>query len=185
MIKFIKFIIDKLSNISFLDILYYEFEHLVQMVCNIFPGNVGIIARGFVYKLFLFRSHNLPLIQRHVILNFTNKITIGNNLSINSFTYINAIGSISFGNDVLIGPNVVISSGLHKIPPPNVSVLSWPTELKKIIIGNDVWIGANSIIMPGVNLADGTIIGANSVVTKSTIKYGIYVGSPARLIKKR
>ena len=40
-------------------------------------------------------------------------------------------------------------------------------------------------ILDGVILKRGCIIGANSVVTKSTTEYGIYVGSPARKIKER
>lgn len=53
------------------------------------------------------------------------------------------------------------------------------------IIGNDVWIGAESMIMPGINVADGAIIGARSLVTKNIGAYEIWGGNPARLIKKR
>ncbi len=53
------------------------------------------------------------------------------------------------------------------------------------IIGNDVWIGAEAMIMPGVNIADGAVIGARSVVTKNVGPYEIWAGNPANLIKKR
>jgi acetyltransferase-like isoleucine patch superfamily enzyme len=46
-------------------------------------------------------------------------------------------------------------------------------------------IGASSVIFPGVDIADGCSIGANSTVTKSTEAWGIYVGSPARKINVR
>ena len=36
------------------------------------------------------------------------------------------------------------------------------------VIGNDVWIGLDAVIMPGVNLGDGSIVAAHSVVTKYT-----------------
>lgn len=39
-------------------------------------------------------------------------------------------------------------------------------------------------IMPGVTIAKGCIIGARSLVTKDTEENGIYVGTPARLIKR-
>jgi acetyltransferase-like isoleucine patch superfamily enzyme len=52
-------------------------------------------------------------------------------------------------------------------------------------IGNDVWIGANVILVDGVTVGDGAIVGANSVVTHDLDPYGIYVGSPARLLRKR
>lgn len=53
------------------------------------------------------------------------------------------------------------------------------------VIGNDVWIGAEAMIMPGVQIKDGAIIGARSLVTKNVEAYEIWGGNPARLIKKR
>ena len=45
---------------------------------------------------------------------------------------------------------------------------------KPIIIEEDVWIGINSVVLPGVTIRKGTIIGANSVVTKSTGEYEVW-----------
>ncbi|MBP9753254.1 MAG: CatB-related O-acetyltransferase [Proteobacteria bacterium] len=53
------------------------------------------------------------------------------------------------------------------------------------IIGNDVWIGAESMIMPGVQIGDGAVIAARSVVTKNVGPYEIWGGNPAKIIKKR
>ncbi|HQY22394.1 MAG TPA: CatB-related O-acetyltransferase [Gammaproteobacteria bacterium] len=53
------------------------------------------------------------------------------------------------------------------------------------IIGNDVWIGAEAMIMPGVQIKDGAVIGARSLVTKNVGAYEIWGGNPVRLIKKR
>lgn len=53
------------------------------------------------------------------------------------------------------------------------------------IIGNDVWIGQNALILPGVNIGDGAIIGANSVVGSNVAPYTIVAGNPAKAIRKR
>ena len=53
------------------------------------------------------------------------------------------------------------------------------------VIGNDVWIGRDVIMMPGVNIGDGAIIGAESVVTKDVNPYTVVGGNPACLIKNR
>ncbi|WP_342270755.1 CatB-related O-acetyltransferase [Rickettsia endosymbiont of Orchestes rusci] len=53
------------------------------------------------------------------------------------------------------------------------------------VLGNDVWIGAESLIMPGIQIADGAIVGARSLVTKNIGAYEIWGGNPAKLIKKR
>ena len=41
------------------------------------------------------------------------------------------------------------------------------------VVGNDVWIGQNVTVMPGVHIGDGSIIAANSVVTKDVPPYHI------------
>jgi acetyltransferase-like isoleucine patch superfamily enzyme len=54
-----------------------------------------------------------------------------------------------------------------------------------IIIENDVWIGAKSTIMSGVKIHNGSVVGANSVVTKDIPPYAIVVGNPAKIVKYR
>ena len=53
------------------------------------------------------------------------------------------------------------------------------------VIGNDVWIGQNAVILPGVQIGDGAIIGANSVVGRDVEPYSIVIGNPARMLRKR
>lgn len=54
-----------------------------------------------------------------------------------------------------------------------------------VIIGNDVWIGRRVIILSGLNIGDGAIIAAGSVVTKDVMPYTIVGGNPAKFIRKR
>ena len=56
---------------------------------------------------------------------------------------------------------------------------------KQVVIGNDVWIGHGAVVMPGVRIGDGTVIGANAVVTKDVGPYEIVAGVPARRIRMR
>ncbi len=53
------------------------------------------------------------------------------------------------------------------------------------VVDNDVWIGQNVTVMPGVHIGDGSIIAANSVVTKDVPPYHIAGGNPCKIIKKR
>ena len=48
-----------------------------------------------------------------------------------------------------------------------------------------MWIGQNAVILPGVQIGDGAIIGANSVVGCDVAPYTIAVGNPARALRKR
>lgn len=52
-------------------------------------------------------------------------------------------------------------------------------------IGNDVWIGANVTLPRNVNIGNGAVIAANSIVTKDVLPYTIVDGNPAKIIKYR
>lgn len=53
------------------------------------------------------------------------------------------------------------------------------------VIGHDVWIGYEALIMPGVQIGNGAIISARSVVTRDVAPYTIVGGNPAQPIKAR
>ena len=55
----------------------------------------------------------------------------------------------------------------------------------QLIIGHDVWIGYGVMFVGAVNVANGAIIGAGSVVTKDVPPYAVVAGDPARVIKYR
>lgn len=69
-----------------------------------------------------------------------------------------------------------------EMEPPSPSDLPLKGDT---VIGNDVWIGQNAVILPGVQIGDGAIIGANSVVGKDVKPYTIVVGNPAKVLHKR
>ena len=60
-----------------------------------------------------------------------------------------------------------------------------PATKGGVVIGNDVWIGMNTLILSGIQIGDGAIIGAHSVVTKDVEPYTIVAGNPAKVIRKR
>jgi len=76
-----------------------------------------------------------------------------------SGTYINASGGLIFGNNVNLGPNIVISTTNHdKYDDRKTGVKSG------VSIGNNVWIGANCTITAGVTVGDNVTIGAGCVI---------------------
>lgn len=62
-----------------------------------------------------------------------------------------------------------------------------PLQSQEIHIGNDVQISLGTAVLAGSTIADGVLIGANSIVTRNlrTVENGIYLGNPLRLIGKR
>ena len=115
---------------------------------------------------------------------FTPLLKVGNNsgIGINSEIY----GPVIIGDNVMMGPEVIIYTSNHKYNDPNVLIMDQGnSETKKVVIEDDCWIGRRAIIMPGVVIGKGSVIGAGAVVTKSVEPYSVSCGVPAKLIKKR
>lgn len=94
-------------------------------------------------------------------------------------------GSI-IGNDVMMGPNCYIHSRNHQFARTDIPMrMQGCSENKSVVIEDDVWIGRDVAIMVGRKLSKGTIVAANSVVTRDFPEYSIIGGNPARLIRNR
>ncbi|MDP1665891.1 MAG: acyltransferase [Methylobacter sp.] len=183
--EYIKFLIEKARCYSLSTIVRLELESLVMGLLSVVPTILGVALRASASKLFFKQIDGFAWIQPRVTIIHAERIVSGTHLGINSGTYINGVGGIQFGNHVLIGNNVTISSGEHPINGAQPPIFSRLVRPKKIVINDDVWIGAGAVIMPGITLAKGTVIGANAIVTKDTEEYSVYVGVPARKIKDR
>lgn len=183
--EYINFLKEKIKGYSIILLFRLEFESLFFGIFGLVPTTIGVLLRGIIAKIFFKKCDGFAWIQPKVIIVHSDRIKIGKNFGVNSGTYINGVGEIEIGNYVLLGNNVTISSGIHPIDGDTPTVFERKTIPKKIIIEDDVWIGAGAIIMPGVKLAKGTVVGANSIVTKDTEEYSVVVGSPAKMIRKR
>ena len=113
------------------------------------------------------------------------QITIGNNVSFSRFCHVGAIGSIEIKDNVLFGSNVLINDHSHgKIEVSDMPRNEMPLVSKGgIVIEKNVWVGDNVCILAGVTIGENSIIGANSVVTKSIPANCVAVGSPAQVVK--
>ncbi len=115
---------------------------------------------------------------------FNHALRIGDNSGIgeNSELY----GDITIGRDVMMGTNCIIYTRNHKFNRTDIPMSQQGFgEVKPVVIGDDVWIGGRVTILPGVNVGNGAIIGAASVVTKDVPDYAIVAGNPAKIIRYR
>lgn len=92
---------------------------------------------------------------------------------------------IVIGSNCLIADSVKIVTRNHLYSDVNNFINKQGYTNSPITIGDDVWIGFDCTILPGVNIGNGAIVAAGSVVTKNIPAMKIYGGIPAKLIKER
>ncbi len=114
----------------------------------------------------------------------------GANVELGDFSSLNQGAWISndtvIGNDVMMGPFVMILSGSHNFESVDLPMREQGApDRRPVVIGDDVWIGARCILLPGVRIGSHSIIAAGSVVTKNVSDWAIVGGSPAKLIRMR
>ena len=103
-------------------------------------------------------------------------VTIGENSRVQSHSFI--CEGVDIGKNVFIGHNVnTINDNLPKVNNEN-----WVVE--KIVIRDNVSIGTGSTIMGKVTIGENSIIGANSLVTTDIPYNEVWVGSPAKFLRK-
>ncbi len=118
------------------------------------------------------------------------KLIIGKNCKIGDNVHIAASEKVIIGDNCLMASKIYISdishgnySGDNDHSSPYISPDDRKLYSKPIIIGKNVWLGENVCVLMGVNIGNGCIIGANSVVNKSIPDNCIAVGVPAKIIK--
>jgi acetyltransferase-like isoleucine patch superfamily enzyme len=116
-------------------------------------------------------------------------IKIGSGVSIGDYCHIGAVLGVEVGDGCLIGSKVLIIDHDHgrcpgfdksnSVIPPIKKLLVTKGEIK---IGKNVWIGDGAVILGGVSIGDGSIVGANCVVTKSFQGNKLIVGNPGKAV---
>ncbi len=95
-------------------------------------------------------------------------------------------GTVKIGNNVLMGPDVIIYTVNHQFSDKNKLIAEQGyREEQPVTICDDVWIGRRVMIMPGTTIGKGAVIGAGAVVAKDIPEYAIAVGNPVKIVGYR
>lgn len=113
------------------------------------------------------------------------KISIGNNTRIHG-TCLHAQHLIEIGRNCLIAANTqIMDCNGHDLSFEDIdNRINTKGKISAVTIEDSVWIGTGVIILPGVRIGAGSVISANSVVSKSIPSMCLAGGNPAKVIKQ-
>lgn len=157
-------------------------EEYIGALLRPLPGFEGMWLRSKFYRLLFQRLDGFAFIYAGARIEHCHGITAGKCLAINAGAFVSGRGGLTLGDHVLIGPNAVVVSSQHRWDLDERPIVVQGHRPESTTVGNDVWIGANAVVTPGITLANGTVVAAGAVVTKSTEPYAIVGGIPAAVI---
>ena len=107
-------------------------------------------------------------------------IKIGKRVIIMEYSFINPTKPIILGDDTGIGGHCLLfthGSWLSELE-------GYPVSFAPITLGKKVWLPWRIFILPGVEIGDNVVIGANSLINKSFPSNVLIAGSPAKIIRE-
>ena len=162
-------------------VIYYTIgKHLPESSSGVKIGQRAF--RAFCGKLMLKKCGKKVNIEHGAI--FSARTSLGDSSGIGVNARIN--GTCTIGDYVMMGADVTVITHNHSFERTDIPMMDQGFEEERpVVIGNDVWIGDKVTILPGVNIGDGSIIGAGAVVTHDVPPYAIVGGVPAKIIRMR
>ncbi len=136
--------------------------------------------RRFLLRRFGAKIGKNVIIRPTVKIQYPWKVKIGDYSWIGDDVNLYSLGEISIGKNTVISQKSYICTGSHDYLSDAFDIYAEP-----IHIGDKVWIATDVYVAPGVKIEDEVVVGARSSVFKNLEKGNVYVGSPAKFIKKR
>jgi acetyltransferase-like isoleucine patch superfamily enzyme len=167
--------------------LIIELPRRIYDADKMFIGDNVLIGPG---ALLVAQTHYPTEVMQHPqepqpVQTFNPRITIGDRVTSTGGLTLAAMREITIEDDVMFASNVMVSDGLHGFDNANEPYkYQRMCKIAPVKIGRGCWIGQNVVIMPGVTIGELSIVGANSVVTRSIPARTIAVGAPVKVIKQ-
>lgn len=111
------------------------------------------------------------------------QLKIGNNFGMSNGCVVTAYENISIGDNVMLGPNVLIYDQDHDYSVDG-GIAAMKFKTSPIKIGNNVWIGANTLILRGTTIGDNCVIGGGTVLKGRVPSNGLVIQKRNTEVKK-
>jgi galactoside O-acetyltransferase len=144
---------------------------------------VGVVIQGFRH---ISLGHHVGLNRQSSLYAARGRIRLGDRVFLGDFSSINANDAeISIGNDVAIGPMVIIQGANHAFDRMARPIVDQGHAPSSVTIDDNVWIAARATILPGVRIRSGAVVAAGAVVSRDVPADTVVAGIPARILRPR
>lgn len=154
---------------------YFTNALFVRASWNPFMG-----IKVFLLKLFGAKIGKGLVIKNNVNIKFPWKLTLGENVWLGEYAWIDNLDEVKIGSNVCISQGVLLLTGNHDYTLPTFDYRNAP-----ITVEDGAWIGAKAVVCPGVKVESHAILTVGSIATKDMEAYGIYQGNPAQKVRMR
>lgn len=159
--------------------------------------NPHVITRGFVFldrgaHVYTRKGYGRLVLGKWVHLGVNTALrchegtlSIGDKSNLGRGISINCYLDVEIGDCALFADDVYISDFDHRFDDLTKTIKDQGIVKSRVRIERDVWLGTKVTVCRGVVIGEGTVVGANAVVTKDLPAFSVAVGVPARVIKDR
>lgn len=164
--------------------LYFFLKRLDFRLMHSAIGGVVEVLRVKALKLSGARIGNLSFVRSGCYITYPKNLTLGRNSKINNCASLYLFERLSIGDNVEIGPELLVYTGDHKITDNSLPLTKQGTYNKPVIVEDDVYIGSRVTLLKGAKVKSRVVVAAGAVVSGTLDSGYLYGGVPAKKIKK-
>lgn len=154
--------------------------HFVNAAILMNPMNPSSGLKVKVLRMFGAKIGKRAVIKPSVNIKSPWYLEMGDDVWLGERAWIDSLAPVKLGNNVCLSQDVYLCCGNHDWSSPTFSKSVHP-----IIVEDGVWIATRATVMGGVTLGSHSVIGASSLISKSTEPYKVYSGVPAVPVRDR
>ena len=136
--------------------------------------------RLFLLRLFGCKISGRPFVHGTCIIKIPWQLTLEDRAALGPKSEVYNLGHLTLKRACVVSQYAYICGGTHDLNDPGL-----PLQVGDIVIGEEAFLGAKTMVLPGVHVGTDAVLGAGAVAAKDLEPWMIYVGNPAKALKKR